>query len=87
MAQGKYKIRIVKLGKPSNYIFNVKSVDKDDKHQYFIVTTCIWHNEIIKTISYKDCDYIEMFNSDSVTYGMFTISNGKDTPIKVLRKE
>lgn len=87
MAQGKYKIRIVKIGKSSNYIFNVKSVEKDDKHQYFIVTTCIWHNEIIQTISYRDCDYIEMFESDLTTYGMFSPITQRDTPIRVLRKE
>lgn len=87
MAQGKYKIRIVKLGKPSVYMFNVKSVDKDDKHQYFIITTCIWHNDITQTISYKECDYIEMFENDSTTYGMFSPITQHDTPIRVLRKE
>ena len=81
------KIRIVKLGKPSVYMFNVKSVDKDDKHQYFIVITRIWHNDITQIISYKECDYIEMFESDSTTYGMFSPITPHDTPIRVLRKD
>ena len=32
------------------------------KYQYFEVTTKIYRHELIETIRYKDCDYIELYN-------------------------
>lgn len=82
-----YKIRLVKINRPSKYKYNVISVTTDKKHQYFIVKSKIYQHEYIETISYKDCDYIEVFENDSVIYGKFADLTGGDKPVKVVNQE
>lgn len=82
MAKQIYKIRMVKLNKPSKYKYNIISVTNDKKHQYFIVKSKIYQHEFIETISYKDCDYIEVYGQN-LSYGMFA----NDNPIKVVNQE
>ena len=79
------KIRIVKIGQPSRYMYSVKSVNKENKYSYFVITTSTLHHEIIQTIPFRDCDYIECYDDKTSDYGMFTYVNGKDKPIKVVR--
>ena len=81
----KYRIRLVKIGKPSTYKYSVIKVDADKKRRYFIIHTKIYQHEIIETIRFDDCDYIEIFNETS-GYGMFTLSTN-DKPIKVVNQE
>lgn len=82
-----YKIRMVKLNKPSKYKYNVISVTTDKKHQYFIVKSKIYQHEFIETISYKDCDYIEVFENGSVIYGRFADLTSGDKPVKVVNQK
>lgn len=81
----KYRIRLVKIGKPLTYKYNVIKVDVDKKHRYFIIKTKIYHHEIIETIRFDDCDYIEIFN-ETPDYGMFALLT-YDKPIKVVNQE
>ena len=78
------RIRIVKIGQPSRYMFSVKSVNKENKYGYFVVTTTTLHHELIQTIPFRDCDYIECYD-DKTDYGMFVNLTGRDKPIKVVR--
>ena len=82
-----YKARLVKINRPSRYRYNVISVTSDKKHQYFIVKSKIYQHEFIETISYKNCDYIEVFENDSVIYERFADLTGGDKPAKVVNQE
>lgn len=78
----KYKIRLVKENNPSKWKYDILKVDVDKKHRYFIIHTKIYHHEIIETIRFDDCDYIEIYSEES-RYGMFV----KDDPLKVVNQE
>lgn len=78
----KYKIRIVKVNTPSKWKYNIISVSADKKYHYFIVKTKIYQHEIIETINYAECDYIEVYSMNG-SYGMFA----NDKPIKVVNQE
>ena len=78
----KYKIRIVKVNKPSQWKYNIISVSADKKYHYFIVKTKIYHHEIIETISYDHCDYIEVYPMN-VSYGLYP----NDKLLKVVNQE
>lgn len=56
------KAKINKIGKPPVYKWQVVKVKPNPKYQYFEVTTKIYRHELIETIRYKDCDYIELYN-------------------------
>ena len=79
------KARIVKMNRPSRYMYQVKNVTIDKKYKYFVVTTKIYHHEIIQTIPFDDCDYIELYE-DRAEYGMIVTDN-KERVIKVIRKD
>ena len=81
-----YKIRIVKLNKPSKYKYHVLSVSFDKKYQYFIIKTKIYQHTIIETISSTECDYIEIYDEESVIYGRFS-GLTDDKPLKVIQHE
>ena len=78
----KYRIKIIKTGRSPRYMYDVKSVSVDKKHRYFIVTSKIYHHDIIQIIRFDECDYIEVYTMDH-SYGMFI----NDKPIKVVNQE
>ena len=77
-----YKIRLVKLNKPSRYKYSVIKVDVDKKYKYFVITTKIYKHEIIETIRFDDCDYMEIYDEHGSS-GMCA----NDKPIKVVNQE
>ena len=56
------KAKINKIGRPPVYKWQVVKVKPNPKYKYFEVTTKIYRHELIETIRYKDCDYIELYN-------------------------
>lgn len=77
-----YKIRLVKEKRPSKWKYQILKVEVDKKYRYFIIHTKIYRHEIIETISFNDCDYIEIY-SENARWGMFV----KDNPLKVVERE
>ena len=69
-----YKAKLIKLNNPSKYMFNVLSVKVNKKYGYFEITTKIYHHEIITTHSFKDVDYIELYE------------DGIKTPVEVIKR-
>ena len=56
-----YKAKLIKENQPPRYKFNVISVKANKKYGYFEITTKIYHHEFIETLSFKECDKIELY--------------------------
>lgn len=69
-----YKAKLIKENHLPKEMYNIISVQADTKYGYFIVTTKIYHHEIITTHSFKDVDYIELYE------------DGIKTPVEVIKR-
>lgn len=67
------KIRLVKINKPSKWKYQVLKVTTDRKYKYYVITTKIYHHEIIETIPFAEVDYIECYEDKG------------NVPVKVVR--
>ena len=56
-----YKAKLIKENNPPRYKFNVISVKANKKYGYFEITTKIYHHDFIETLSFKECDKIELY--------------------------
>ena len=60
-----YKAKLIKENNPPRYKFNVISVKANKKYGYFEITTKIYHHEFIETLSFKECDKIELYDTEN----------------------
>ena len=74
-----YKAKLIKINRPSELMFNVISVKPNKKYGYFEITTKIYHHEIITTKSFKEVDFIELY--ENLSWGQ------NDKVLKVIRND
>ena len=70
-----FKAKLIKENNPPRYKFNVISVKANKKYGYFEITTKIYHHEFIETLSFKECNKIELY------------IEGEKLPFKTVDKE